>query len=167
MRIVGAFLLALGAGLASTPALAQVDRFSPQGEVKGVRQATARFAKPIDEMLLHEVFSKFKHVITVEDGCIQGGMGSAVLEFMADHGYSAQVKRLGIPDKWIEHGSQKELYAECGFDEVALIAAVKEMLPANDQRTVRVHEHPGHLPQHTPSGDRNACPGLDQPTIPE
>ncbi len=79
-------------------------------------------------MLLHEVFGKFKHVITIEDGCIHGGMGSAVLEFMADHGYSAQVKRLGIPDRWVEHGSQKELYAECGFDEVAVIAAVKEML---------------------------------------
>jgi 1-deoxy-D-xylulose-5-phosphate synthase len=57
-------------------------------------------------------------------------MGSAVLEFMADHGYHAQVKRLGIPDRWIEHGTQPELYAECGFDDVALIAAVKEMLPA-------------------------------------
>jgi 1-deoxy-D-xylulose-5-phosphate synthase len=89
-----------------------------------------RFAKPIDEMLLHEVFGAFKHVVTIEDGCIMGGMGSAVLEFMADHGYHAQVKRLGIPDRWIEHGSQKELYAECHFDEVALVAAVKEMLPA-------------------------------------
>ena len=87
-----------------------------------------RFAKPIDELLLHEVFAKFKHVITVEDGCIQGGMGSAVLEFMADHGYHAQVKRLGIPDRWIEHGTQAELYAECGFDDKALVAAVKEML---------------------------------------
>ncbi|HRE95494.1 MAG TPA: transketolase C-terminal domain-containing protein, partial [Flavobacteriales bacterium] len=54
-----------------------------------------RFAKPIDEILLHEVFTKFKKVITVEDGCIQGGMGSAVIEFMADNGYSAQVRRLG------------------------------------------------------------------------
>ena len=55
-------------------------------------------------------------------------MGSAVLEFMADHGYQAQVKRLGIPDRWIEHGSQNELYAECGFDDVAIVAAVKEMV---------------------------------------
>ena len=100
-----------------------------QAEGYSVAHYDMRFAKPIDEMLLHEVFGKFKHVITVEDAAIQGGMGSAVLEFMADHGYSAQVKRLGIPDKWIEHGSQKELYAECGFDEVALIASVKEMLP--------------------------------------
>jgi 1-deoxy-D-xylulose-5-phosphate synthase len=74
-----------------------------------------RFAKPIDEDLLHEVFSKFNKVITVEDGCVIGGMGSAVLEFMADYTYYAQVKRLGIPDKVIEHGEQKELYAECGY----------------------------------------------------
>ena len=93
-----------------------------------------RFVKPLDELLLHEVFGKFKHVITVEDAAIQGGMGSAILEFMADHGYSAQVKRLGIPDRVVEHGSQKELYAECGFDDVALIAAVKEMIGAQGER---------------------------------
>ena len=74
-----------------------------------------RYAKPIDENLLHEVFSKFDKVITVEDGCIMGGIGSAVLEFMADKGYRASVVRLGIPDKFIEHGEQKELYQECGF----------------------------------------------------
>ncbi len=75
-----------------------------------------RFAKPIDEILLHEVFSKFDKVITLEDGCIMGGMGSAVLEFMADNGYNTQVTRLGIPDDVIEHGSQDQLYAECGYD---------------------------------------------------
>ena len=99
-----------------------------QAEGHSIAHYDMRFAKPIDEMLLHEVFGKFKQVITIEDGCIQGGMGSAVLEFTADHGYQAHVKRLGIPDRWIEHGSQKELYAECGFDEAALIAAAKEML---------------------------------------
>ncbi|MBP8822058.1 MAG: 1-deoxy-D-xylulose-5-phosphate synthase [Flavobacteriales bacterium] len=99
-----------------------------QAEGYSVAHYDMRFAKPIDEMLLHEVFGKFKHVVTVEDGCIMGGMGSAVLEFMADHGYQAQVKRLGIPDRFIEHGTQKELYTECGFDDVALVAAVKEML---------------------------------------
>jgi len=87
-----------------------------------------RFVKPIDEALLHEVFSKFNKVITVEDGCIMGGMGSAVLEFMADHNYSAQVKRLGIPDRIVEHGEQKELYAECGYDDKAILAAVREMI---------------------------------------
>ncbi|MGB3524665.1 MAG: 1-deoxy-D-xylulose-5-phosphate synthase [Flavobacteriales bacterium] len=101
-----------------------------QTEGYSVAHYDMRFAKPIDEMLLHEVFGKFKYVITIEDGSIMGGMGSAVLEFMADHGYQAQVKRLGIPDQFIEHGTQKELYAECGFDDVALVAAVKEMLPS-------------------------------------
>ena len=87
-----------------------------------------RFVKPIDELLLHEVFSKFKKVITIENGCIQGGMGSAVLEFMADNNYQAEVKRLGIPDKFIEHGTQDELYHECFFDEAAIITTVKSLL---------------------------------------
>jgi len=87
-----------------------------------------RFAKPLDEVMLHEVFGKFKYVITVEDGCIQGGMGSAVLEFMADHGYQCKVRRLGIPDAYIEHGTQDELYKECGFDTAAMVNEALEML---------------------------------------
>ncbi len=75
-----------------------------------------RFVKPIDESILHKVAEKFKHVITVEDGTIIGGLGGAVLEFFSDKGYSTQVKRLGIPDKFIDHGTQMELYKECGFD---------------------------------------------------
>lgn len=109
-----------------------------QAEGYSVAHYDMRFAKPIDELLLHEVFAKFKHVVTVEDGCIMGGMGSAVLEFMADHGYQAQVKRLGIPDRFIEHGTQPELYTECGFDDKALIAAVKELLPAKGAKSVGV-----------------------------
>lgn len=84
-----------------------------------------RFAKPLDEELLHEVFTKFKKVITVEDGCIQGGVGSAVLEFMSDHNYSAQVRRLGIPDEYIEHGEQAELWAECKYDADAIVEEVR------------------------------------------
>ena len=87
-----------------------------------------RFVKPLDEELLHEVFSKFDKVITVEDGCIVGGMGSAVLEFMSEHNYTAQVKRLGIPDSVIEHGEQKELYAECGYDANAIVKTVVELV---------------------------------------
>jgi 1-deoxy-D-xylulose-5-phosphate synthase len=87
-----------------------------------------RFAKPIDETLLHEVFSKFKKVITVEDGCIVSGFGSAVVEFMVDQKYSAEVVRLGIPDKYIHHGTQEELWADCGFDSTAITKKVKEML---------------------------------------
>jgi 1-deoxy-D-xylulose-5-phosphate synthase len=87
-----------------------------------------RFVKPLDELLLHEVFGKFKKVITVEDGCIQGGMGSAILEFMADHGYHAEVKRLGVPDRFIEHGTQDELYRECNYDKQAMVETAVEMV---------------------------------------
>ncbi|MEZ5172572.1 MAG: 1-deoxy-D-xylulose-5-phosphate synthase [Bacteroidia bacterium] len=87
-----------------------------------------RFVKPLDETMLHDIFSKYSKVITVEDGCIQGGFGSAVLEFMADNGYSAQVKRLGIPDRIVEHGSQQELWAECAYDEQAIYETALQML---------------------------------------
>ena len=84
-----------------------------------------RFAKPLDEALLHEVFGKFNKILTVEDGCLQGGFGSAILEFMADNGYMAKVVRLGIPDKVVEHGEQAELYKECGYDTEAITSNVK------------------------------------------
>jgi 1-deoxy-D-xylulose-5-phosphate synthase len=87
-----------------------------------------RFVKPIDEMMLHEVFGKFDKVITVEDGCLMGGFGSAVIEFMADQKYSAEVVRLGIPDEYIQHGTQQELWDECGYDTNAIVATIKEML---------------------------------------
>lgn len=86
-----------------------------------------RFVKPLDESLLHEVFTKYNKVITVEDGCIEGGMGSAILEFMADNNYNAEVVRLGIPDQFIEHGEQPELWAECGYDANAIAEQVKKM----------------------------------------
>jgi 1-deoxy-D-xylulose-5-phosphate synthase len=84
-----------------------------------------RFVKPLDEKLLHEIFTNFKKVITVEDGCLMGGFGSAVLEWMVDQGYQAQVKRLGIPDGVIEHGEQLELHRDCGFDPEGIANAVK------------------------------------------
>ncbi len=87
-----------------------------------------RFAKPLDEKLLHHIFTKFSAIITVEDGCLQGGMGSAIVEFMADNNYKAQVKRLGIPDTIIEHGEQSELWAECGYDKFAIQTAVKLLI---------------------------------------
>ena len=87
-----------------------------------------RFAKPLDENLLHEVFTKFNKVITVEDGTVQGGFGSAVLEFMAMHHYSAEVKILGIPDYVVEQGTPKELQKECGYDAFAIATAVREMM---------------------------------------
>jgi len=86
-----------------------------------------RFVKPLDEELLHEIFGKFKKVVTIEDGCLMGGFGSAVLEWMVDSGYSAQVKRLGIPDDVIEHGEQIELHQECGFDPAGIAEAVRAL----------------------------------------
>ena len=87
-----------------------------------------RFVKPIDEALLHEVFAKFNKVITNEDGTILGGFGSAVLEFMNVHGYKADVKIMGIPDRLIEHGSPKELYNEIGLDANAIAATIREIM---------------------------------------
>jgi 1-deoxy-D-xylulose-5-phosphate synthase len=86
-----------------------------------------RFVKPLDEALLHEVFARFNKIITVEDGCVEGGMGSAVLEFMADHQYHAHVVRLGIPDMVVEHGEQPELWAECGYDAAGIVQQVKDL----------------------------------------
>ena len=76
-----------------------------------------RFLKPLDEALLHEAGRNFKQIVTVEDGVLKGGMGSAVLEFMADNGYTPQVKRIGLPDQFVQHGSVQELYHICGMDE--------------------------------------------------
>lgn len=87
-----------------------------------------RFAKPLDEIMLHEVFSKFKQIITIEDGCLQGGLGSAILEFMVDNGYQSQVKRLGIEDEFIEHGTQEELYSECGINTENILETARKML---------------------------------------
>jgi len=87
-----------------------------------------RFVKPLDEILLHEVFSKFQNIITIEDGCLMGGMGSAILEFMGDHGYQANVKRLGMDDKIFEHGTQQELYSEADFGTEDILATAEEML---------------------------------------
>lgn len=87
-----------------------------------------RFAKPLDEALLHEVFKKYDKVLTIEDGTTVGGMGSAVLEFMAQHNYHATVKMLGIPDRLVEHGTLKELHRECGYDAAGIAQAVREMM---------------------------------------
>src|SRR3984957_1578905 len=87
-----------------------------------------RFVKPLDENLLHEVFSKFKKIITVEDGTVVGGFGSAVLEFAAKHNYKVELKVLGIPDAIIEHGTLKELHHECHFDAKSIADAVREMM---------------------------------------
>ncbi|WP_339924910.1 1-deoxy-D-xylulose-5-phosphate synthase [uncultured Cyclobacterium sp.] len=97
-----------------------------------------RFVKPLDESLLHEVFGKFDKVITVEDGCLMGGFGSAVLEWMMDHDYQSKIKRLGIPDEVIEHGEQGELHLECGFDASGILQTVKDMMNLNVADKIKI-----------------------------
>src|SRR5215831_13115995 len=87
-----------------------------------------RFAKPLDEELLHEALGKYSKIITVEDGTVVGGFGSAVLEFANEHGYKNEIRILGIPDKIIEHGSLKELQHEVGYDTPAIRQAVLDMM---------------------------------------
>lgn len=107
-------------------------------EAKGISVAhyDMRFVKPLDENMLHEIFKNHSRVITVEDGCIQGGFGSAVLEFMADNQYPATVKRLGIPDEVIEHGEQHELYREAHFDAIAIEATALELMDSVAKSTL-------------------------------
>tara|TARA_B100001741_G_C16555097_1_gene602089 strand:+ start:12405 stop:14342 length:1938 start_codon:yes stop_codon:yes gene_type:complete len=102
-------------------ALSKLDTYS-------IAHYDMRFVKPLDENLLHQIFKKYNKIIIVEDGCIQGGFGSAVIEFMVDHNYQANVKRLGIPDKYIEHGTQAELWRECEYDTQAIIENIQKLI---------------------------------------
>jgi 1-deoxy-D-xylulose-5-phosphate synthase len=95
-----------------------------------------RFVKPLDETLLHEVFTNYSKIVTVEDGTVVGGFGSAILEFMNAHGYKADVIILGIPDRLVEHGTLKELHRECAYDAAGIEAAVKEIVNTNALQTV-------------------------------
>ncbi len=97
-----------------------------EGIVSGVYNM--RFAKPLDKELLHSVFKKYKNIITIEDGSVSGGFGSAVLEFMCDHNYNSKVIRLGIPDTFIEHATQHQQYVICGFDTENIVETAKKMM---------------------------------------
>ena len=87
-----------------------------------------RFVKPLDEKMLHKIFSKFDKIITIEDGCLLGGFGSSILEFIARNNYNIAVKMLGIPDEFIHHGTQEQLYNYCHYDEKAIIKAVHSIV---------------------------------------
>jgi 1-deoxy-D-xylulose-5-phosphate synthase len=86
-----------------------------------------RFVKPLDEEMLHEIFTNYNKVITIEDGTVVGGFGSAILEFMNEHGYKADVKIMGIPDRLVEHGTPKQLYDEIGIDANGIANAIRLM----------------------------------------
>jgi 1-deoxy-D-xylulose-5-phosphate synthase len=97
-----------------------------------------RFLAPLDTEILHSVFKRFSRIITVEDGVLKGGMGSAVIEFMCDNGYNAEIKRLGIPDYFVEQGTQEELIRECGFDADSIVNAIRKMV--GDSSTAQRHK---------------------------
>ena len=85
-----------------------------------------RFLRPLDDALLHDICQHYERLITLEDGCVQGGMGSAVLEWMNDHGYALPVTRMGIPDEFIEHGTVDELQHICHMDVDSIVAAINQ-----------------------------------------
>ena len=118
-------LLTLGP-IGNTAARA-IERYE-QETGQSVAHYDLRFLKPLDETLLHEVGKNFTRIITVEDGVLKGGMGTAVLEFMANNGYTPQVVRIGIPDHFVEHGTVKQLYHLCGMDEEGIIKALEGSL---------------------------------------
>ena len=95
-----------------------------------------RFVKPLDEKLLHQIFQNFQKVITIEDGCLQAGFGSAIIEFMTDNNYKLDIVRLGIPDEFINHGTQDELYVQCFFDTKAIKKAVYRIMESKSQAAI-------------------------------
>lgn len=100
-----------------------------------------RFVKPIDEELLHEVFKTYDLVITVEDGILQGGFGSAVLEFINENHYQVKIRRLGIPDEFIEHGTRKELFRLCGFDPMSIASLARDMVGGKILQKLNISAH--------------------------
>ena len=97
------------------------------GDSVSVAHYDMRFLKPLDESILDEVGRKFKRIITVENGVRNGGMGSAVTEWMSDHGYEPHIKRLGLPDRFVQHGKVSELQAIVGIDKDGIIKAIQEL----------------------------------------
>ena len=122
----GEELAILSIGHVGNYAVEVTERLAQQGINAG--HFDMRFVKPLDEEMLHHIFSQYSKVITVEDGCLMGGFGSAILEFMADNQYNSQVVRLGIPDKIVEHGDQRQLHDECNFGPDGIYATARKML---------------------------------------
>ena len=105
-----------------------------EGRKLSVAHYDMRFLKPIDTDLLHEIGTRFDQIITVEDGVIEGGLGSALLEYMSDNGFTPHVHRIGIPDRFVEHGTVTELRHLIGMDAEAICKAINEMMPASKQQ---------------------------------
>ena len=87
---------------------------------KSIAHYDLRFLKPLDEEMLDEIGKNYTSIVTIEDGVLKGGMGSAILEYMADHGYTPKIRRIGIPDCFVQHGTPNELYKICGMDATSI-----------------------------------------------
>ena len=110
-------------GNTAAKAIARVEKEQPG---RSIAHYDLRFLKPLDEELLHEIGKQFRHIVTIEDGIRAGGMGSAVLEFMADHEYTPEIRRIGIQDHFVEHGTVAQLYALCGLDEEGIVKELEK-----------------------------------------
>ena len=124
----GSDIAVLTIGTIANQARKAIEQIERENADIGIAHYDMRFIKPLDEKILHEVGKTFEKVITIEDGVIQGGFGSAVLEFFADNGYRVQTKRLGIPDTFVEHGTPDELYSMLGLDTEGIANSIKEMI---------------------------------------
>ena len=115
-------LLTLGPiGITAIEAVKQAEKEHPG---LSVAHYDMRFLRPLDDRLLTEIAAKFRRIITVEDGVRRGGFGTAVLEWMADHGATCRITRLGLPDEFVEHGSLPELHHLCGIDKEGIMRAL-------------------------------------------
>ena len=124
----GSDIAVLTIGTIAYQARKAIEQIERENADIGIAHYDMRFIKPLDEKILHEVGKTFDKVITIEDGVIQGGFGSAVLEFFADNGYRVQTKRLGIPDTFVEHGTPDELYSMLGLDTEGIADSIREMI---------------------------------------
>ena len=124
----GSDIAVLTIGTIANQARKAIEQIERENADIGIAHYDMRFVKPLDEKILHEVGKTFDKVITIEDGVIQGGFGSAVLEFFADNGYRVQTKRLGIPDTFVEHGTPDELYSMLGLDTEGIADSIRKMI---------------------------------------
>ncbi len=124
-RIVkeGKDLALISFGAIGNKAVRAIERAEKELDVT-VKHIDLRFVKPLDTDMLHAVCTEFNDIVTVEDGSLMGGVGSAILEFIADNGYSSKVKRLGVPDRLVEHGHVEELISECGYNTDDIYSAI-------------------------------------------
>ncbi len=123
----GSDIAILSIGSIGNLAATAIDRVAKDGI--SVAHYDMRYLKPIDEDILHEVGRKFKCIITLENGTIKGGLGSAVLEFMVDNGYKPDITRMGLPDEFVEHGSVPELCRLCKIDIESIVEEIKRKAP--------------------------------------